>query len=148
MRRPPFTRSKIPGTHSCYRLSRTQGHIAAARIWSIEKSKDFIGNRTRDLPACSTALILYHLHILFLSFFLPSFPLRISSFASSFSTSLLVSRYTSRLDTTKAARPEHALSSLYCTAESTDLSTSHSKEKYISSNSIYQERRATEMSET
>jgi hypothetical protein len=30
-----------------------QGHIAAWRIRSIEESNDFIGNRTRDLPACS-----------------------------------------------------------------------------------------------
>jgi hypothetical protein len=43
---------KIPGTHFCQRLSRPQGHCAAARIGSIEKSSD-IGTRTRDLPPCS-----------------------------------------------------------------------------------------------
>jgi hypothetical protein len=30
-----------------------QGHSAAGSIRSIEKSNDLIGNRTRDLPACS-----------------------------------------------------------------------------------------------
>jgi hypothetical protein len=43
---------KIPGTHFCYRLSRPQGHSAVGRIRWIEKSND-IGNRTRDLQACS-----------------------------------------------------------------------------------------------
>jgi hypothetical protein len=53
-RRPPFTPGKITGTHFCYMLSRPQGHSAIGRIRSIEKSNDPIGNRTRDLPACST----------------------------------------------------------------------------------------------
>ena len=43
----------IPGTHFCYRLSRPQGHSAAGRIMSMKNSSDTIGNRTRDLPACS-----------------------------------------------------------------------------------------------
>jgi hypothetical protein len=30
-----------------------QGHGAAGRVRSIEKSSDLIGNRTRDIPACS-----------------------------------------------------------------------------------------------
>jgi hypothetical protein len=47
-RRPPFTPRKIPVTHFCYRLSRPQGHSAAGRIRSIEKSNDLIRNRTRD----------------------------------------------------------------------------------------------------
>jgi hypothetical protein len=34
-------------------LSQPQGHSAAGRMKSIEKSKYFIFNRTRDLPACS-----------------------------------------------------------------------------------------------
>jgi hypothetical protein len=50
--RPHFTPRKIPGTHFYYRLSRPQGHSAAGRIRSIEKSNDLIGTRTRDL-ACS-----------------------------------------------------------------------------------------------
>jgi hypothetical protein len=50
--RRPLPPRMIPGTHFCYRLSRPQGHSAAGRIRSIEKSND-IGNRTRDLPACS-----------------------------------------------------------------------------------------------
>jgi hypothetical protein len=36
------------------RLSLPRGHNAAGRIRSIEKSNDLIGNRTRDLPTCST----------------------------------------------------------------------------------------------
>jgi hypothetical protein len=50
---PPFTPKNIAGTHFCLRLSRPQGLSAAGRIRSIEKSNDHIGNRTRDLPACS-----------------------------------------------------------------------------------------------
>jgi hypothetical protein len=38
-------------THFCQGLSRPQGHSAAGRIWSTEKSNDLIGNRTRDLQA-------------------------------------------------------------------------------------------------
>ena len=44
----------IPGTHFCYRLSQPQGHGAARRIMSMKNSNDTIGNRTRDLPTCST----------------------------------------------------------------------------------------------
>jgi hypothetical protein len=49
-RTPPM---KIPGTHFCHRLSRHQGHSATGRIRSTEKSKDLIGIRSRDQPACS-----------------------------------------------------------------------------------------------
>jgi hypothetical protein len=45
---PAFNPKDIPGTHFCYRLSRPQGHSAAGRIRSLEKS-----NRTLDLPAYS-----------------------------------------------------------------------------------------------
>jgi hypothetical protein len=48
----PLPSRKIPGTPFCWRLSRPQGHSAAGRITSIEKSNDLTGNRTRDLPAC------------------------------------------------------------------------------------------------
>jgi hypothetical protein len=34
-------------------MSRLQGHTAAGSIRSIEKSNELIGNRTRDIPACS-----------------------------------------------------------------------------------------------
>jgi hypothetical protein len=44
---------KIPSTHFCSRLSRSQGHSTAGRIRSVEKSNDPIGNRSRDIPACS-----------------------------------------------------------------------------------------------
>jgi hypothetical protein len=39
---------------SVKRLSRPQGHRAAGKIRSIEKSNELIGNRIRDLPACSS----------------------------------------------------------------------------------------------
>jgi hypothetical protein len=48
----PLPPRKIPGTHFCLRLRRPQGHDASGRIRSIEESND-VGNRTRDLPACS-----------------------------------------------------------------------------------------------
>jgi hypothetical protein len=44
---PPFTPTKIPGTHFCQRLSQSQGHSAAGRIRSVEISNDLIENRTR-----------------------------------------------------------------------------------------------------
>jgi hypothetical protein len=50
----PLLPRKLPGTHFCQRLSRPQDHSAAGRIRSIEKSNYLIGNRARDLPACST----------------------------------------------------------------------------------------------
>jgi hypothetical protein len=53
MRQPPFIPTKIPGTHFCYRLSRTHGQSAAGRIRSIKKSNYLIENRTSYLPACS-----------------------------------------------------------------------------------------------
>jgi hypothetical protein len=43
----------IPGTHFCYRLSQPLGHSAPGRIMSMKNSSETIGNRTRDLPACS-----------------------------------------------------------------------------------------------
>ena len=43
----------IPGTHFCKRLNQPQGHSVARRIMSLKYSNDTIGNRTRDLPACS-----------------------------------------------------------------------------------------------
>jgi len=42
----------IPGIHFYWRLSRSQGLSVAGRIMSY--SNYHIGNRTRDLPACST----------------------------------------------------------------------------------------------
>ena len=44
---------KKPGTHFCKRLSRSQGHSRVGRIKSMNNSSDTIGNRTRDLQACS-----------------------------------------------------------------------------------------------
>jgi len=49
-----YTPGNIPGTHFCYRLSRPLGHSAVVRIMLMKNFKDTIGNRTRDLPACST----------------------------------------------------------------------------------------------
>jgi hypothetical protein len=51
--RLPFNPRKIPGTHFCWRLSWPQGHSAAGRIRSIEKSNDLIENWTHSLPPCS-----------------------------------------------------------------------------------------------
>ena len=52
--RPSLPPENIPGTHFCQRLSQPQGHSAAGRIMSMKNSNDTIGNRTRDLPVCST----------------------------------------------------------------------------------------------
>jgi hypothetical protein len=49
----PFTPRKNSGTHFCSTLSRPQGHSAAGKVRSIEKSSDIIGNHTRDFPTCS-----------------------------------------------------------------------------------------------
>ena len=54
MHRPPLPPGNIPGTHFCQRLSRPQGHSAAGRVMSMKNSNDTIGNRTRDLPTCSS----------------------------------------------------------------------------------------------
>jgi hypothetical protein len=67
-RRPPFTPTKIPGTHFCQRLSRPQGHIAAGRVKSTEKSNGLIVNRTRDLPACSIANVRFSSFVWFEDF--------------------------------------------------------------------------------
>jgi hypothetical protein len=52
----PLARRKIPGTYFCQRLCRPQDYTAAGRYSSIKKSNDLIGNRTRDLLACSIVL--------------------------------------------------------------------------------------------
>jgi hypothetical protein len=51
--RPPLPPGSIPGTHSCYRLSQTQGHSAAGSFMSMRNSIDTIGNRTHSLSAFS-----------------------------------------------------------------------------------------------
>jgi hypothetical protein len=51
----PLPPRKIPGTHFYYRLSQRQGHSAAAKTRSIEKSSDLIGNWSLNLLACSVA---------------------------------------------------------------------------------------------
>jgi hypothetical protein len=50
---PPLPPGNIHGTHFYSRLSRPQGHDVAGRIMSMKNSTDTIGNRTRDLLACS-----------------------------------------------------------------------------------------------
>ena len=50
---PPLRPGNIPGTHFCYRLSRSQGHSVTGRIMSMIKSNDIIRNQTHDLLACS-----------------------------------------------------------------------------------------------
>ena len=51
---PPWPPGNIPGTHFCWGLSQPQGHSVVGRIMSLKKSNGTNGNRTRDLPACST----------------------------------------------------------------------------------------------
>jgi hypothetical protein len=51
--RPPLPPGNIPGTHFWQRLSHPQGHGVTRRIMSMKNSNDTIGNRARDLPACS-----------------------------------------------------------------------------------------------
>ena len=51
--RPPLPQGNIPGTHFCQRLSQPQDHSAVGRIMSMKNSSDTIGNRTRELAACS-----------------------------------------------------------------------------------------------
>ena len=48
-----YPSGNTPVTHFCQSLSQSQGHSAAGRIISMKNSNDTIGNRTRDLPACS-----------------------------------------------------------------------------------------------
>jgi hypothetical protein len=52
--RPSLSPGRIPGTHFCYRLSRSQDHNTTGRIKSLKNSSDSIGNQTRDLPVCRT----------------------------------------------------------------------------------------------
>jgi len=44
----------IPGAYFCQKLSRPQCQSAAGRIVSMKNSNGPIGNRTRNLPACSS----------------------------------------------------------------------------------------------
>jgi len=61
LRIPDFKKSApaafTPRKYSCYSFlleaESTQGHSAAGRIMSMKNSNDTIGNRTRNLPACS-----------------------------------------------------------------------------------------------
>ena len=50
---PPSPPENIPGTHFCCRLSRPPGSSAVGRIMPMKNFSDNIGNRTRDLLACS-----------------------------------------------------------------------------------------------
>jgi hypothetical protein len=52
MQRPLFTPRKIPGTHFCQRLSRSQGNSAAGGLGKLKNSTSS-GTRTGNLPACS-----------------------------------------------------------------------------------------------
>jgi hypothetical protein len=49
----PLPPRKIPGTHFCWRLSRPQAIVRLEGLGQLKKSNEFIGIRTRDLPACS-----------------------------------------------------------------------------------------------
>ena len=65
MHRPPlpptFPPGNIPGTYFCQRLCRSQGRSTAGRIMSMKNSNDTIGNRKRELPACSAVCVGKHL---------------------------------------------------------------------------------------
>ena len=51
--RPPLHPRKYSWYSFLLEAESTQGHSAAGRIMSMKNSNDTIGNRTRDLPACS-----------------------------------------------------------------------------------------------
>ena len=51
--RPPLPPGNIFGAHFFQRLSQPQGYSAAGRIRSMKNSSNTVGNRTRDLVACS-----------------------------------------------------------------------------------------------
>jgi len=59
-----FTPRNILDTHFCYRLSRPQGHSATRRVKSTINPNYPIGNRTRNLLAC-TAVIMASLLVYF-----------------------------------------------------------------------------------
>jgi len=48
-----YSPENIPSSHFCWRLSQLKGHSVAGRIMQLKNFNDTIGNRTRDLPACS-----------------------------------------------------------------------------------------------
>jgi hypothetical protein len=50
-----YTPGNIPDAYFCKRLSQPQGHSGANRIMSMKTSSDTKGNRTCNLPTCSTA---------------------------------------------------------------------------------------------
>jgi hypothetical protein len=51
--RPHLPPENISGSHFCQRLSRSHGQSAAGMIMWMKNTNHTIGNRTRDLPACS-----------------------------------------------------------------------------------------------
>jgi hypothetical protein len=51
-----YPQGNFPGSHFRYRMSRPQGQSAAEMIRSMKYSNDTNGNRTRDLPACSSLI--------------------------------------------------------------------------------------------
>jgi hypothetical protein len=55
----PLTPGKFLVLISVKGLVKLQCHSAAGRIKSIEKSNDLIGNRTRDITACSRVSLPY-----------------------------------------------------------------------------------------
>ena len=64
-----------PGTYFCWRMRRPQSRSAAGRTMSMKNHNDPVGNRTRDLPACSAAppptappRILHHVCALYIIF--------------------------------------------------------------------------------
>ena len=59
------------GTRFCWRLNRLQNHSEAGKIMSMKYSNYTLGNRTRDLPSCSSVnygLLCFNTHF-FLEYF-------------------------------------------------------------------------------
>jgi hypothetical protein len=52
--RSPLPPGNAPGTHFCWRLSRSQGRSAIGSIMSMKNSNVAIWYRTSDLTICST----------------------------------------------------------------------------------------------
>jgi hypothetical protein len=57
--RPPFTTRKIPCTHFCWRLSRSQGHCGAGRIRSIVNPVT-----SSEIETATSRLVAYCLYLL------------------------------------------------------------------------------------
>jgi hypothetical protein len=70
-----YPAGNMPGTRFCWRLNRQQSHSAAGKIMSMKYPNYTLGNRTRDLPSCSSVnygLLFFNSH--FFRFRIEVFP--------------------------------------------------------------------------